>query len=153
MEGIPWGWLLAAAAVAVLALRRMSERSVEMPPGAARSEAESAVPGEDWEGEVGGEPFRVECLDGESWTVSVDAEDGVAKKLEVGAGGNLQGEPPDSVRSGLLISLAKEGAAYIDVGYNTDWVAAVFPARGKPLDRAKAERAAALLVHLREASL
>ena len=84
-------------------------------------------------------------------TIHVPSPDRVAHPLEVNARG---GRPrvDDPSRQTEIDALLRLGAEYIDVGYNTDWIAADFMVDRVTVDHPLAEKVVDLLAALREKS-
>lgn len=114
---------------------------------------ESALPA--WDGTCGEEPYSVECLgyagDDPIITVSIPLDKPLPNPLEVNArddAPSLEGDP----RAGLLRPLLELGVNYVDISYNTNWIAAEVPSSSGPMDEARAEEIVGYLVQLRDAS-
>lgn len=85
----------------------------------------TAVPPES-KGTVMGVPYLAESYDGQSLTISIDANKKIATPIEVNARAKRPPVPPGPV-SGEIEALLNQGADYIDIAYNTNWIAAGFP--------------------------
>ncbi|MBI5889003.1 MAG: hypothetical protein HZB82_09925 [Deltaproteobacteria bacterium] len=83
-------------------------------------------------------------------TVSIDAPKPLSRELEVNARKTRPAVSGD--RAAHIDALLDMGADYIDVGFNTTWVAAEVPATKAVVDRALAERIVERLIKLRELS-
>ena len=108
-----------------------------------------------WDGMCGEEPYSVECLgyagDDPITTVSIPLDESLPNPLEVNArdgAPSLEGDP----RAGLVRRLLELGVNYVDISYNTNWIAAEVPSSSGPVDEARAEEIVRCLTQLRDAS-
>ena len=116
--------------------------------------------GEEWTGSLSGVEYTVESLSEDTVTIWIDLDEGLSFELEVNARGEKSpvitgGEELKGVPiAGEINSLLSLGADYIDVNYNTDWVAAEIPGGadvgGLVVDRGRAEEIVGHLVRIRE---
>lgn len=173
------GWILLGllALVVVAVLRAMSVSEVPLPPSlqggggapprGSGGEEEGAEEGEgDAEdgddeivsGTVRGVPFDADCLDGETLTVTVYADVAFDVTFEIRAEEGKAPVIPHGPLEKPLRELLALGAVLIHVGSDMDWIAADFPAGrataegpgGRTIDRRLVEKAADLLVRIRE---
>ncbi|MBI2413902.1 MAG: hypothetical protein HYV24_11930 [Deltaproteobacteria bacterium] len=101
-------------------------------------------------GSLSGVDFVADSYDSTTVTVEIDAK-GIKRPLEVNA---RKGRPEALVdeRKGEIEALLDLGADYIDIGFNTDRVAAEFPVKSVDVTRGLAERVVAILIRLRDKS-
>lgn len=154
-------WIIIIAVALVLLtviLRKKSVTTITHPaetkpawPGAAKEETPAA-----WTGSYNGVAYTVECLghsmpdDKPIMTVWIDLPEPTSQQLEVNAR-EKQPNVPKGKREEDIKALLALGITYIDIGYNTGWLAAEM-ATGKNLDHALAELVAKHLIRLRELS-
>ncbi|MDO8464527.1 MAG: hypothetical protein Q7S46_04635 [Gallionella sp.] len=89
------------------------------------------------------EPTVTVHIEAKTWPIKQPTEINARKKRPVIAHDH---------RAADINSLLDYGATYIDIGYNTDWVAAEFPSSRVTMDRGFAEHVAECLVRLRNSS-
>lgn len=87
-----------------------------------------------FDGVCGGVEYVADSYDPTTVTVEIETPGGLAKELEVNAR-SRRPPLPDDGRAVEVEGLLRLGADYIDVGYNTDRVAAEFPAASIELPR------------------
>mgnify|MGYP001614133571 CR=1 FL=1 len=144
---------LIAAAVIIGVLRRSSETRIELPKEA------DAVPPHGSAGRKGGADEKeaavyyrlkqpaIQELDGvgfvadmysdETVTIEIHLKDKFDKPFELNARDGAKPELPAGERGRIAAELLAIGSDYIDAGYNTDRVAAEFPARKLPSEPAQ----------------
>lgn len=115
-----------------------------------------------WQGRISGVDYFVENLGDiarqgrwvASITVWMDAGGKLLHPLEINARDGKQPPPrPEDPRSIYIEELLALGSEYIDLGYNTDWLAAEFNADRVKMTPELAQQAAELLLAIRERSL
>lgn len=115
---------------------------------------------DEWTGTLEGVEYTVESLSEDTVTIWVDLDEPLSFELEVNARGEKSpimtgSEDLKGVHIAADINaLLSLGVDYIDVNYNTDWVAAEVPGGaevgGLIVDRGKAEEIVGHLVRIRE---
>lgn len=104
---------------------------------------------EGWVGEHKGVEYTAESYDGENVIVAIHVDERLPVSMEI----NARNERPAIAESMLatevnaLISL---GATYIDINYNTNWLAAELPTARIRVDRKTAERVVEHLLRIKE---
>jgi hypothetical protein len=139
--------IIAVVAVVIVFIALKSRSVVPAQRAEARHEAGDASA---FEGKVNGVGYTVERYSSDIVTVEIAAPGGVARPLEVNAR-KMRPALMDE-RKGEIEALLDMGADYIDVGFNTDRVAAEFPATRGDVGKGLAEKAVHYLVVLRERS-
>jgi len=106
---------------------------------------------EDWEATYMGEDYTARSYDGVVMTVSIEIKDTLPIHQEI----NARIERPElsqSAIAGDINALLYLGANYVDIGYNTNWIAAEFPISTVKVDERLAKRAVTHLIRLRDAA-
>lgn len=106
---------------------------------------------EPFQGEHDGISYTAESLEPTTVTVSIEIRGGLSRALEVNARRSRPAMKADG-REGEIEALLRLGADYIDIGFNTNRVAAEFPVNTVKMARPLAERAASHLKRLGEMS-
>src|SRR3990172_8084643 len=109
---------------------------------------------EPWSDKYEGVEYAVECLgdyDGVPIiTVWIKIDKPLKKSFEVNAREKAPVIPPEPVAPHVR-ELLEMGVNYIDINYNTDWIAAEVPESKATVDRELAERIVKLLIGIRNA--
>ncbi|MFZ3072724.1 MAG: hypothetical protein WA162_05740 [Thermodesulfobacteriota bacterium] len=149
--------IIAIVVIAVIVIGfLLSKRSEAVEPrqGEAKTEkkTEKETRFEPWSDKYEGVEYTAECLgdyDGEPFiTVSIKVDKPLKQSFEVNARGKAPVIPPEPVAQ-YVRELLQMGVNYIDINYNTDWIAAEVPEGRATVDRELAERIVRLLVGIR----
>ena len=120
----------------------------------AENKAEKKAGFEPWSDKYEGVEYTVECLgdyDNVPFiTVWIKIDKPLKQSFEVNARGKAPVIPPEPVAP-YVRELLDMGVNYIDINYNTDWIAAEVPETRATVDRDLAERMVKLLVGIRNA--
>ena len=151
--------IIAIAVIAVIVIGlflRRRGKAIEPWQGEvkAKKKAEVKVGFEPWADKYEGVEYTVECLgdyDGEPFiTVWIKIDKPAIASFEVNAREKAPVIPPEPVAPHVR-ELLEMGVNYIDINYNTDWIAAEVPEAGATVDRELAERIVKLLIGIRNA--
>jgi len=149
------GVVIAAVVIGFLINKR--GKPVEPRQGEAKAgkKAEKKPGFEPWSGKYEGVEYTVECLgdyDGEPFiTVWIKIDKPLKQSFEVNAREKAPAIPPEPVAPHVR-ELLDMGVNYIDIGYNTDWIAAEVSEKTATVDRDMAERIVGLLVKIRDSA-
>ena len=149
--------IIAIAVVAVIVIGLLlSRRGKPVEPWQgevkAKKKAEVKAGFEPWADKYEGVEYTVECLgdyDGVPFiTVWIKTDKPLKQSFEVNAREKALVIPPEPVAP-YVKELLDMGVNYIDINYNTDWIAAEVPENRAIVDRELAERIVKLLVGIR----
>lgn len=137
--------------VAVIILLMIKSRSMgpALPPAEMKTGEREGLRG--FEGVYSGVDYVVDYYDPTTMTVEIHAPGGVGKELEINAR-NGRVEVPDDERKTEIEALLGLGANYLDIGYNTDRIAAEYPAGSFKPDKDLVEKTVRLLIKIRDKS-
>lgn len=151
--------IIVAAIVIFIILRRSSSVSIQMPdehiytdrPSARTSESVQVTDGwpEGWDGEYKGVEYSVDSYDGATMTVAIPVYEKLKTSVEINAR-NDRPTVSETFLAGEINSLLNLGANYVDINYNTNWIAAEVPLDLVPFDKKLAEKIVEHLIRIKD---
>ncbi len=104
-----------------------------------------------WTDTYKGIPYTVESYDGETMTIEIEVSKDLSKPLEINA---RLGRPTieESSRRDNIEGLLNLGANYVDIGFNTNRVAAELPMESVVIDKHLTTKVVDYLIRLRDQS-
>src|SRR3990172_8725882 len=149
--------IIVIAVIVIGLLLRRRGKAIEPWQGEVKTEkkAEKKPGFEPWSGKYEGVEYAAECLgdyDGEPFiTVWIKIDKPLKQSFEGNAREKDPAIPPEPVAPHVR-ELLDMGVNYIDIGYNTDWIAAEVSEKTATVDRDMAERIVGLLVKIRDSA-
>lgn len=146
--------VIAAAIIIVLLfiLKSRSVTTIEHPQEAAKSTKAAGAGFEGFQGECEGVKYVADSYDPTTITIEIYTRVEKGKQLEVNARKNRP-EAINDERAREIEALLDYGADYLDIGYNTDRIAAEFPMAKVSVNKAFAEKITRHLIRLKHKSV
>ena len=152
-------WIIVGIVILVIFILILRSRSVETiapPSGIQLDESERVSQSNDfipqgWTDSYKGVPYTVESYDGETMTIEIEVTGDLSRPLEINA---RSGRPTieESPRRKNIEALLKLGVNYIDIGFNTNRVAAEIQIGSVVIDKHLATKVVDYLIRLRDQS-